>query len=387
MTGATQAERNTTFEHEAAEYFASLDADTRAAAFKGVNATVKLKAPVEDIDPPPTAAIHKALVDASENVWEADAARARVEIPGSCELLWKDQATHIFAPRESGKTTGLLVVCCNMAAAGTKVLYLDRENGAAALKEKLDDILAANPDWDAAKIRENLTPRSWPMFDEEWDAEVYGDAIETAGFDVVIYDSLRELFDQFGWNENVKPDWSKLWSRLGSPLVRRGVVPVFLDNTGHTNQHRAAGTGGKADTLQQGYRFRRINRFTRESVGALRIECTRSRLGQQGDHWQMRLGGGVYDLPVEAEKAPPTDEDKVLEAVTGDFQRATDLAESVGMSYKTFMRHVGHINEDEEHDADDEAFGEFIEPILIRGGKPTKDPVEVAIRADVEVGF
>ena len=42
-------ERNTTFEGEVAEYFASLDKDTRAEAFKGVNANVKLQVPVDEL--------------------------------------------------------------------------------------------------------------------------------------------------------------------------------------------------------------------------------------------------------------------------------------------------------------------------------------------------
>jgi hypothetical protein len=40
-------------EKSAAEYFASLDAEARKEAYARVSATVKLKAPVEDIDPPP----------------------------------------------------------------------------------------------------------------------------------------------------------------------------------------------------------------------------------------------------------------------------------------------------------------------------------------------
>jgi hypothetical protein len=44
---------NRELEKQAADYFAALDADDRKAAFERVNATVKLSAPVEEIDPPP----------------------------------------------------------------------------------------------------------------------------------------------------------------------------------------------------------------------------------------------------------------------------------------------------------------------------------------------
>jgi hypothetical protein len=380
MTTAAISDAEKVTERELAEQLAALPAESR----ERIESHVKLNAPIDEVDPAPTAAITKALIDDAEDAWTADANMARVEITGSCGLFWKEQGTHVFAPRESGKTTGLLVICCNMAAAGTKVLYLDRENGAAALKEKLDDILAAN-EWDAATVRENLTVRSWPMFDKEWDAEVYGDAIAAAGFDVVIYDSLRELFDQFGLDDNGKGDWSKLWSRLGSPLMRRGIVPVFLDNTGHKNKHRASGTAGKGDTLQQGYRFKTVSRFSRESTGMLEIKCTRSRLGHHGLRWQMTLGGGVYELPSTDMEAANTDEDKVLATVTTDYQRAAALADLLGMSYKTFMRHVEHINSDEEHDADDEDYEDFTPPILVQGGGKTKAPVEVALRADTRL--
>lgn len=40
------------FEKQASEYFAGLDAEERVASFERVNATIKLRAPVEDIDPP-----------------------------------------------------------------------------------------------------------------------------------------------------------------------------------------------------------------------------------------------------------------------------------------------------------------------------------------------
>lgn len=84
------------FEKQAAEYFASLDADARREAFSRVNASVKLTAPVEDIDPPPP--IHNL----------AEYFAMDLEVPpslvGDCEVL-RGEITATVARGGRGKTT------------------------------------------------------------------------------------------------------------------------------------------------------------------------------------------------------------------------------------------------------------------------------------------
>ena len=176
MTPAT-AEREaprsaiTDDEKAAAEYLLRYeDLGDRASAFARIEQLVKAQTTAEEAEAGASAAegaakaeriakVRKAFIEDAEDNWTADAEQARVEIPGSCGLFWKGQATHIFAPRESGKTTVQLFICCLMAAEGTRVAMFDRENGGAPNKEKLDDILAAHPEWDARDGPQELHDR------------------------------------------------------------------------------------------------------------------------------------------------------------------------------------------------------------------------------------
>ena len=218
--------------------------------------------------------------------------------------------------------------------------------------------------------------------------EDFGDFCKEEGYEIVLFDSNRELFDQTGGEGNQEKDWSKIWSLLGSPLLQRGITPVFLDNTGHKNQHRAAGTVAKSNTLQQGYRFKTLSHFGPDRTGKVEIKCTRSRLGHKGQVSHMTLGGGVWEAPTQnLDDGALSDHEKTIAALTQKFERMTDVAERLDVSYQTLKRWVEDINTAPEYDSDDEDREDFEPPIMVRGGGKTGKPTEIRLVPDGGLDF
>ena len=148
----------------------------------------------------------------------------------------------------------------------------------------------------------------------QWTPESFGEAIASQGFTFVIYDSLREAISQLGGDPNLDPDISRFIDLAVTPLVRRGIAVATLDNTGHEAKNRPKGSGSKLDAIPQAFKVTQPEIFTPAQLGRIEIECTRSRFGDIGRRWTMRVGDGTFDLPVARDESP-------------DAKRARDLSE------------------------------------------------------------
>jgi len=334
-----------TLDREQERRFAVKQARGIADALEGMSAE-EYAATVEGGDEEATAKAHDkiaaAIFDDAPSVWDGDLGEARQPIPGGCDLLLEGVASYFFGARGSGKSTVVDTIGWNVAMHEVGVLVLDRENGPALSRSRLDDAVKFNPDLDEAKLREFYDARHWPEFDKDWDPDDYADLIDSRGFRVVVYDSVRELLRQLRLSSNSDDDWSELYDLLATPLIKRGITPVFLDNIGNVATERPRGTAAKLDAAPQGYRIWTRQEFAPEITGVVGIDCARSRLGDIGREWRMTVGGGRWELPTEStENQTPTTWDLILAALAdGGEHEQGEVAETAGVTTKTVRRLV-----------------------------------------------
>ena len=223
-------------------------------------------------------------------------------VPGTAGLLYREQAAEFFSERGNGKSIALAVVLASAAHHGEKVLILDRENGGNPVADRFRDIFAAHPEWRHVLDDGSLDARFFPTLDSEWDGEDFAEALE--GFTVVALDSSREFIGQLGGNTNSDDDWTRLCNLAVTPLRQRGVAVAITDNVGHTETHRPKGAGAKLDAIPTAYRLKAAEKFNQTKLGEIEFTCTRSRFGDEGRKWTMRIGDGVFDMPVPASDSP-----------------------------------------------------------------------------------
>jgi hypothetical protein len=189
------------------------------------------------------------------------------------------------------------------AATGERVLYLDRENGAALTRERIDAMLDANPGWTDPLADGHFVGRHWPEIDRHWAGPAFGEAIGGMGFTGLILDSAREFLHQVGLDPD-RDDITPWLSLAVTPLLRRGLWVAALDNVGHREKNRPKGSGSKLDALPQGYKIATAETFSPILTGRITIECTRSRYGDKERTWTMRVGGGVWEVPSTRSESP-----------------------------------------------------------------------------------
>jgi hypothetical protein len=329
-----------------ADQLAELDSDALEKLVEQAKAKRALGTDLEKIEREAAAKaqgkIASAIFDDAPSVWADDLGEARRPIPGGCDLLLEGVPSYFFGARGSGKSTVVDTLGWNVAMHEIGVLVLDRENGPALSRARLDDAVKFNPELDEAKLREFYDARHWPSFDKGWNPNDYADLIAGRGFQVVVYDSVRELLGQLRLSSNSDDDWSELYGLLATPLIQRGITPVFLDNIGNVATERPRGTAAKLDAAPQGYRIWTRQEFTPEITGVVGIDCSRSRLGDIGREWRMTVGGGCWELPTEStENQTTTTWDLILAALSdGEEHEQGEVAETAGVTTKTVRRLV-----------------------------------------------
>jgi hypothetical protein len=241
--------------------------------------------------------IRRAIFEDSVGTFDVDAP-VREEVPGTGGLLWRGLAHTFFGERGKGKTVTGHIVMVAAAAAGERVLYLDRENGPALTRSLVMGVLDAHEDWPDVTENGHWTGRHWPSFSRDWEPGDYAEAIaRRRAYTIVAYDSVREVMAELDGDPNSEQDYSAFVRRLVTPLVRRGICVVTFDNVGHQETGRPKGTGSKLDATPIGYQVRTTERFDPATLGRVTITCKRSRYGDEGREWTARLGHGVFDVP------------------------------------------------------------------------------------------
>src|SRR5581483_4797337 len=193
--------------------------------------------------------VRRALLDDAQDTRDASGP-AREEVPGTSGLLHRGVASVWFGERGQGKSTALLAAGMGAAATGERVLYLDRENGGALTRQRIETLFDAHPDWGDLLNDERFCGRHYAEMDRDWPGETFGAAVAGIGFTVVIYDSAREWLAQIGLNPD-KDDVTRFLNLAVTPLIRRGVAVALSDNVGVEDKTRPKGSGSKLDALPQ----------------------------------------------------------------------------------------------------------------------------------------
>jgi AAA domain len=248
------------------------------------------------------ALIRHALFEEPAKLEALDEMPAREELPGSAELVHRAQSAVLYSERGHGKSSVALVLGLSVAARGERVFYWDRENGGALTRARVEAILDTYPDWGDPLEDGRFVCRHYPRLDPHWRPEAFAAALD--GFGLVVYDSLREAIAQLGGDPNSAADISRWASLCVTPLLATGASVLVLDNIGHEAQDRPRGSSSKLDLIPQAYKVTCTAPFSQAQLGSLELACTRSRSGDVGRHWTMKLGGGVFELPHSLDENP-----------------------------------------------------------------------------------
>jgi hypothetical protein len=201
----------------------------------------------------------------------------------------------MFADRGEGKSSVALALGTAHAAAGGRVVYLDRENSPSLNKARVQAIMDANG-WPDLREEGRFVCRHYPTIGR-WQGEHVAEAIAGLGFTGVVYDSLREFLGQLALDPDSEADVTVFFTTFVTPLLERGLWVLLLDNVGHTEKGRPKGSATKLDACPQGYLVETTSKFSPEKIGAIRITCKRSRYGDEDCTWTMRIGDGMFGVP------------------------------------------------------------------------------------------
>lgn len=268
----------------------------------------------------PVSRIRHALLEEPAKLEALDQAPAREELPGSAELGHRGQSAVFYSERGHGKSSVALVIGLSVAARGERVFYWDRENGGALTRARVEAVLDTHPDWGDPVEDGRFVCRHYPRLDPDWRPADYASAL--AGFGLVVYDSLREAIAQLGGDPNSEADISRWASLCVTSLLANGASVLVLDNVGHEAQDRPRGSSSKLDLIPQAYKVVCTAPFSQAQLGSLELVCTRSRSGDVGRHWTMKLGGGVFELPHPLDENPDERAARERRSVREAFRRA-----------------------------------------------------------------
>lgn len=214
-------------------------------------------------------------------------------LPASDGMLVRGKRHQIAAPKKVGKSISKLVHWVTMACAGSRVVVLDRENGANLYAGRLAAIIAAfGLDEDSQQqLAENLVYHEFPRLRVHDGDELVSMCV---GADVVVFDSQRMFLTDLGLGEDTSDDYAAFVGIAIDPLFRAGIATVILDNTGHEETKRSRGSSAKGDLNEVLFSLEVVEPFNLDDTGKVRLEITDSRFGNAG-RWEMTIGGGVFE--------------------------------------------------------------------------------------------
>lgn len=257
----------------------------------------------------------------------------RAWLPQSDRMLARGGRHHVAAPLKSGKSIGFLAHAVDMAIADTRVVILDRENGADEYARRLRDILADRPDTARDAVRDRLAYYAWPAVRLSDGAKL---AAALGGPDIVILDSTRTFLSAFALDENASDDFAKFANAIIDPLFRAGIATVQLDNTGHGDSSRARGSSSKGDLADVLYTLKTVAAFDEHRSGRLRLVRSHSRFGDVGSAFEMELGAGHF-----GRFSPDQSNDTTVFRPTELMRRITALlSEQPGLSKRAIRQAV-----------------------------------------------
>jgi hypothetical protein len=198
-------------------------------------------------------------------------------------LLYPGEMHQIAAEPESGKSWIALSECARLIAEGKRVLYVDFEDGAAAI---LGRLLALGAD-DAA-IGERFT---YVRPDERMPAAALAQILERGPFAFAVLDGMTEAYTMLGLSGGDNDDVAEFLHALPRQIARSGAAVLLIDHVVKDKESRGRfpiGGQHKLAGVTASYSVQTITQPNRSQAGMLKIRVEKDRPG----HVREREGSG-----------------------------------------------------------------------------------------------
>jgi hypothetical protein len=233
--------------------------------------------------------------------------------PSHGERLFYEGHVFLFAGhKKAGKSWSMILQARDLIAAGRPVVYVDNENGGHIFAERLAAAGGVTPN----EVDEYLFYVPFPR-DLRLDAlrEEF-DAIRTQlpGAFVVI-DSLRSLMARFGLNPEKNVEVERVFGPLMASVksgdtedrITVGVIDHANRATREGDAYVASGAAAKAQAVDAVYFFDKIEPFSRDTQGAVKVAVKDDRRGLLDFERVFRVGGQGEGQPFRFERASAED--------------------------------------------------------------------------------
>jgi hypothetical protein len=203
-------------------------------------------------------------------------------------ILLEGRTHQIFCGPGIGKSWLALWMAVRLVNRGLRVLYLDKENGARIVRNRLVGLGA-----DPAKVDECLTYVPFPTLDMEPDAvEDYVNSLE--GFSLVIFDSWINYLAAAGLDENSNGDLARWSTTFCAEARKRNISVLLLDHVGKDSGNGSRGASRKLDEMDVAWEVRTLVPFDRETVGIIQLRRRKDREAWLAPTVEFEIGGDPF---------------------------------------------------------------------------------------------
>jgi KaiC/GvpD/RAD55 family RecA-like ATPase len=223
--------------------------------------------------------------------------RGFLPTPTLGERLFYDQGTFIVSGhKKSGKSWAMLTTALDCVRAGTPTVYLDFENGERLFTKRLL-LLGA----DAQQVDEQLHyipfPRELSLDSLHTELEAIADALPGA---FVVIDSLRGAIARLSPSADpLKVNDPQSIERVCGPMMEvaktRGVTVGIIDHSTKVgtdqDEYSTAGSAAKEQAVDAVYFWTKIEPYSKEKAGVVKISATSDRDGELDFERFYRVGG------------------------------------------------------------------------------------------------
>jgi hypothetical protein len=207
----------------------------------------------------------------------------RIVRPGN-KVVW-------FSPRGVGKSLAAKLLAVQIIEEGGSVIYVDLENGARRMAERLDAILTDRDPELRTAISERLDYRPHARIIAPLDPDLWLPSF--AGRDLAVIDSMARALGHLGLDENSNADVARFMVEAIDPIAAQGTAVLLLDNVGHDEANRTRGGSAKLDLTELAYKVT-ADSIAPDKHGTIRLERVRTRDGDEAIHLEVEAGDGTY---------------------------------------------------------------------------------------------
>lgn len=203
-------------------------------------------------------------------------------------VLLEGRTHQVFCGPGKGKSWLALWMAVKLVNRGLRVLYLDKENGARIIRNRLVELGA-----DAGKVDRCLVYVPFPTLDLDPDAvEDYIKSLD--GFSLVIFDSWINYLAAAGLDENSNGDLARWSTTFCTEARKRNISVLLLDHVGKDSGNGSRGASRKLDEMDVAWEVRTLVPFDRETVGMIQLRRKKDREAWLCPTVEFEVGGNPF---------------------------------------------------------------------------------------------